>query len=68
MDSVRNLRRNINYYGTPETKVKDPFAHFHPRHMREAARIIYKDFQDQGLSNDEMRQLVLGGRHDHVTS
>lgn len=60
MESVRNLRRNINFYGTPIVKVEDPFAHFHPRSKREAARIIYKDFKDQGLTPAEMKQVVLG--------
>ena len=36
MDTVRNLRKKINYYGYPPVvpQLKDPFAHWHPRHER----------------------------------
>lgn len=56
---VKSLRKLFRKEGPPVIQVKDPFAHWHPRHERAVVRKIYEDLRDEGYTTQQIKEMAL---------
>lgn len=59
---IKSLSKQISRDGPPHIRIKDPFAHMHPRRMRSAARLIYSKMEKDNVSFEQIKEMAQSGQ------